>query len=111
MVGAQSPNSSDSCRTNTTQSGGLCLLLSPGISLDSPVGVPRGTEGLTDWEKWARAWALLRPKLRAGAGRVPRSFCMTCHRTVKGYGPMASHKVLGHDIDVQARQSTKEVSR
>ncbi len=75
----------------------------------SPGSVPHGTPApLNDWEKWAESWALLAPKIRQGAGRVPRSFCMTCHRTVKGYGAMTSHKVLGHDIDVQARQSTKE---
>ncbi len=67
----------------------------------------------TDWERWARSWALLMPKLREGraraSGRVPRSFCMTCHRTLAGFGLIQAHKVLGHDVDVpQARQSTIE---
>lgn len=55
---------------------------------------------VTDWERWERSWSLLIPKLRQAQGKAPRSFCMTCHRTVKGYGAMASHKVLGHDVDV-----------
>lgn len=34
---------------------------------------------------------------------------MTCHRTIKGYGAITSHKVIGHDIDViAAKESTKE---
>lgn len=65
-------------------------------------------------DAWESSWALLIPKLREARARAgaPRSFCMTCHRTITGYGAMTSHKVLGHDIDVdQARQSTKEITK
>lgn len=78
--------------------------------MPSPSIVPRGTAPApADWERWAKSWLMLFPKIREGAGRVPRSFCMTCHRTLAGYGLITSHKMLGHDVDVPAaKQSTKE---
>lgn len=85
---------------------------SPGFHVEQP----KDAQGAPSWESWEASWRLLLPKLRearreALGAPAMRSWCVSCHKTLTGYGHITNHKMLGHDVDVPAGPARPKTER